>query len=113
MAIAKSARISLRTLCASVLLACALVAPQASARTDYTDLWWNPVEAGWGLNLVQAQNFLFATFFVYGPGNQPLWYTGEMTRDASGAYVGPLFATTGTYFASSPQPVPQVGAPGG
>lgn len=78
-----------------VALACAAT-PATAARSDFTDLWWNPAEPGWGVNLVQAQTFLFATFFVYGPGNQPVWYTGEMTRDANGAYAGPLYVTTGT-----------------
>src|SRR5205823_853533 len=27
--------------------------PPPSATTDYSDLWWNPNESGWGLNLIQ------------------------------------------------------------
>ena len=79
-------------------------APATAARSDFTDLWWNPAEPGWGVNLVQAQTFMFATFFVYGPGNQPVWYTGEMTRDATGAYAGPLYVTTGTAFGAPANP---------
>ena len=26
-------------------------------------------ESGWGVNFVQSDNFIFATFFIYGPDN--------------------------------------------
>lgn len=97
---------SLRTLCVTWVLAlsCLLVAPLAAARADYTDLWWSPAEPGWGLTFIQAQSFLYATFFVHGPGNQPVWYTGEMARDAVGAFAGPLYVTTGSAFNAPPNP---------
>ena len=33
---------------------------------DYTDLWWIPAESGWGVKVVQTDNFMFLTFFIYG-----------------------------------------------
>jgi hypothetical protein len=84
---------------AVALLAVAAFARPASA-VDYTDIWWNPFESGWGVNFVQSNNFIFATFFVYGPGGQPTWYTGQMTRGTGDVWAGPLYATTGTYFGS-------------
>ncbi len=85
----------LRTLLAGLLLAFAVIRPAAA--TDWTDIWWNPNESGWGVNFVQASDFIFATFFVYGPGNQPIWYTGQMSVDNNGVWSGPLYQTTGTY----------------
>ena len=45
--------------------------PLQAAATDYTDIWYLPAEAGWGVNMVQSDSstssFIFATFFVYGP----------------------------------------------
>ena len=70
--------------------------------TDYTDIWWNPAESGWGVNFAQSDKFIFATFFVYGPGNTPTWYTGELALDAGGSFTGPLYATTGTYLGTVP-----------
>ena len=64
---------------------------------DYTDIWYLPSESGWGVNLVQSQNFIFATFFVYGSGNLPTWYTAQMTKDANGNFSGTLYSTVGTY----------------
>jgi len=86
---------ALRTLLAGLLLAFAVVRPAAA--TDWTDLWWNQNESGWGVNFVQASDFIFATFFVYGSNNQPTWYTGQMTVDSNGVWSGPLYQTTGTY----------------
>lgn len=76
-----------------------------AAATDYTDIWFNPSEqstagGGWGVNVVQSDVFLFLTFFIYGSDNKPTWYVAGLTRDANGNFNGPLYATTGTYFAA-------------
>jgi hypothetical protein len=82
------------------LLLCLLLLSAASrvAAVDYTDLYYVPGEDGWGANVVQSDDFLFVTFFIYGPGNTPTWYTAQLTLDASGNYNGGLYATTGTYY---------------
>jgi hypothetical protein len=69
-----------------------------AAATDYTDIWWLPAENGWGVNVVQSDNFLFLTFFIYGADGKPTWYSGHATLDGSGNYNGTLNATTGTYY---------------
>lgn len=66
---------------------------------DYTDLYYVPGEEGWGVNVVQSDDFLFLTFFIYGADNKPTWYTAQLTLDAGGNYNGQLYATTGTYYA--------------
>ncbi len=85
----------------AVLFVVACAAQPAAARTDYSDLWWNPSESGWGVNFVQAQNFLFASFFLYGPASDPTWYTAEMNLSPNGSFSGPLYTTTGAYFAGT------------
>ena len=57
-----------------------------------------PAEAGWGVNVVQSDNFLFITFFIYGADGKPTWFTGQVTQDASGNFNGTLYSTTGTYY---------------
>jgi hypothetical protein len=89
-----------RHLAAVFSLAIALAATPASAATDYTDLWWNPSESGWGVNFIQADDFIFSTFFIYGPSGQPTWYTGQLALDANNNWIGPLYMTSGTYFGS-------------
>src|ERR1700730_8981060 len=75
-----------------------LAASIQAAAVDYTDIWYNPSESGWGVNVVQSDTFLFMTFFIYGADNKPTWFTAQVNEDASGNFNGTLFATTGTYY---------------
>jgi hypothetical protein len=83
-----------RLIGALVLAAACLAAPAARA-TDYTDLWFNPAESGWGVNVVQSDNFMFLTFFIYDDNHQPTWYSADLVWDGT-KYTGGLFATRGT-----------------
>jgi hypothetical protein len=90
----------------TVLAACVFavttsLAPSAAAitkTTDNTDLWWIHTESGWGIQLVQNHNTIFATLFVYGPDNQPTWYTATLPYQGSGVWSGGLYKTTGPWF---------------
>ena len=84
----------LRTLL--LVLSCLLALPARA--TDYTDIWYTPAESGWGVNIVQADSFLFLTFFIYGADKSPTWYTGQLTWDGT-KYTGGLYLTKGTYWA--------------
>jgi hypothetical protein len=91
-------RTSLRMFLVCALCAATLQALPARA-DDYTDIWWaGPTEDGWGVNFIQSQDVIFATFFVYGPApaKTPTFYAGTMTRQADGTFSGALFQTTGT-----------------
>lgn len=68
-----------------------------SANTDVTDLWWNPAESGWGMQLNNTGSFAFATVFAYGPDGKPTWFIAEM--HAVGVFFsGPLYVATGPYY---------------
>jgi hypothetical protein len=100
-----------RFLLAVLLLATAFRA----GASDYTDIWFNPSEqstggGGWGVNIVQSDSFLFVTFFIYGLDNKPTWYAAGLTADGNGNFNGPLFATTGTYFAAPWNPADGAGS---
>jgi hypothetical protein len=64
---------------------------------DHTDLWWNPQESGWGLNLVQhGSGEIFATWFVYGADGSPQWYVvpgGHWTTPIQ--FTGAIYQTSG------------------
>ncbi len=82
------------------LLSLATLLPLAAQAADYTDLWWNPDESGWGVNVVQSDNFMFVTFYIYGQDNKPTWLTAQLAPDGQGAYSGGLYAnTSGTHYA--------------
>jgi hypothetical protein len=42
---------------------------------DFTDLWWNPVESGWGISMHVKRDIFFAAWFVYDSAGNPTWYT--------------------------------------
>src|SRR6185295_13125695 len=77
----------------------AFAAIRAEAR-EYTDVYFNPAEPGWGVFLVQSEATQFIAFFVYGPDGKPVWYTAQLSDNGTGGYAGNLYAITGTYFAS-------------
>jgi hypothetical protein len=74
-----------------------------AAPANYSDLWWNPQESGWGLQIVQQGYTAFATLFVYGPDGKPTWYVASnlqvFAEDVSGnpAFRGTLYKTTGPW----------------
>lgn len=80
------------------------VQPKTSASTDWSDIWWNPAESGWGIQLVQEGGTVFATLFVYGADGRPTWFIAVLTLSGGNVLSGPLFATTGPYFGSDFNP---------
>lgn len=102
----------LHTLLAAALLALASLLPgPALASTDYTDIWYNPAESGWGVNFAQTADFIFATFFIYGTSGTPVWYTAHLRNEGNDVFTGPVYVTTGTWFgAPFFPPVPPSGA---
>lgn len=83
---------------AGLMVAAALAVAPVARAVDYTDIWYNPAESGWGVNLVQGQDVLFATFFVYGQALQPTWYIAVLTNDGTGVFSGSLYVTSGSWF---------------
>jgi len=91
---------ALRNAACVLLAAGSLLASPAYATsftTDQSDLWYIPAESGWGMQLVQRGNVIFATLFVYDPNN-PTWYTATMDYTSNYTWTGTLYATTGTDF---------------
>ena len=96
--LSRSFRHRLSAVAASFLLAAFSVCPAFAANYDYTDNWYVPTESGWGVNLTQTDNFIFATFFIYDADKKPTWYTAHLTWDGTSQFAGPLKRTTGTKF---------------
>ncbi len=69
----------------------------ASARPNYTDMWWNPTESGWGVTMSQDYNGpIYATFFVYSNNGSAAWVVGLLTADpVLEVYSGTLVETSG------------------
>jgi hypothetical protein len=81
-------------------LGLSLPASATSYGTDYTDLWWNPNENGWGVNLIQQYGTIFATLFVYGTDNSARWYVASQLEGSPNSFSGTLYQTTGPAFSA-------------
>jgi len=71
--------------------------------TNYTALWWNPAENGWGINLNHQGNIMFGTLFTYADDGSPMWLVmSRGDRQPDGTYSGALHRTTGPAFNALP-----------
>jgi len=69
----------------------AVLSSLPAAAGQYSDLWWNPQESGWGVNVVQQVETAFVTLFVYGADGKPTWYVAPAARITHYGTAGPLF----------------------
>lgn len=83
----------------------AIFPPPPRPIANYTGVWWNRGEAGWGLSLHQGfAHQLFGALFVFGVTGAPEWYTlqsgewqtstrwvGEVLRSSGPPWVSPTF----------------------
>jgi hypothetical protein len=76
-----------------------------ASAAQFTGLWWDPDEPGWGVGVFHYRNAVFAVLFVYGADRQPTWFVTVLREsfpmaNAPGAtyrqFDGPLFETRGT-----------------
>jgi hypothetical protein len=64
--------------------------------TDYTDLWWNASESGWGLTLAQHGDNIFGVWFTYDAAGKPLWIVlPGVNFTSNNSFSGTLYTTTG------------------
>lgn len=73
-----------------------------SATTNYQGLWWNPQEAGWGINLSHQGNTIFATWFIYDDENKSTWLIGQFETAGGGVFTGKVSTVSGQPFNASP-----------
>ena len=82
------------------------LSPTGSPSGDFTDLWWNPDESGWGLSIVQhATGAIFAVWFTYRDDREPVWYVLPAGSWTSGnVYSGTLYSVAGPAFSGNFDP---------
>ena len=85
---------------------------QSTPAANYSDLWWNPSESGWGLSFTQhPSNQAYAVWYTYDPREaggsgqfKPLWIV--MT---GGTWTSPT-TITGTAYVADGMPFNQAGS---
>ena len=100
---------TMRHLFIALLLASSFVSAPARATadtTDQSDLWWNANEPGWGIQMVQRGQAIFATIYVYRTDNTPYWYAALLTYQGNYVWTGALNLSNGSWFGTIPYSVP-------
>ena len=70
---------------------------------DFTDLWWNSSEPGWGVSVTQHGNNLVFRIFVYDDSSRPLLFVvPSVTFNSASSFTGNVALTTGPWFGSNP-----------
>ncbi len=96
----------IRSFAAALALSVAALsaAAQTTPATNYTDMWWNAGESGWGVSFMQhaTSNQVFAVWYTYDPREtsngqfKPLWIVmsgGTWTSPTT--ITGPVYVTNG------------------
>ena len=66
---------------------------------NYHDLWFNPADTGWGVNIAHQGNIIFGTYFTYDASGKNEWYVvPDAARAADGLFAGTLARATGPAF---------------
>jgi cyclophilin family peptidyl-prolyl cis-trans isomerase len=80
--------------------------PLASGTTppaiDFTDLWWNTNESGWGLSISQQFNIVFAAWYTYDAAGKPVWYVAPNCPVAANGCTSPFYRVSGATAITAP-----------
>lgn len=63
--------------------------------TDYSGIWWNPGESGWGMAVARQNNMNFATLYTYDASGKPTWYVASSCPMVGNGCSGALYSVTG------------------
>ena len=74
----------------------------APPSVDYTDLWWNPSESGWGISLTQQFGTIFAAWYTFDASGNPIWYAATNCPVTATGCTAPLYRFTGGAPLTSP-----------
>jgi hypothetical protein len=79
------------------------VSTNRATSVNYQDLWWNPAESGWGVNVTHQSDILFATLFIYDAAGRDMWLVlSNGAKQPNGSFTGDLYRTVGPAFNVTP-----------
>ena len=78
------------------LLVALFTSPLASA-ANYTDIWWNSAESGWGVTLTHHNDKLFGVWYIYDSAGQPFWVvmSDGVFSNGGRTFTGDIHTTRG------------------
>lgn len=81
----------------------------STATTNFSDIWWNQTESGWGLALNHQDNIIAGALYTFAADGQPMYLIlNGATPQPDGSYLGNLNRSTGPAFNALPWLTSQV-----
>lgn len=78
---------------------CTAAAGSRASASNYSDLWWNPNQSGWGVHIAHVDDALYATWYSYDDDREAVFLLGSTVRQADGSFRGALHRSrNGTAF---------------
>lgn len=79
-----------------------------SYASNFQDIWWNPNESGWGLNIIHQGDIIAVGLYNYDATGRNVWYlmAPGVRQTGTATYSGPLKRFTGPVFSASPWSAP-------
>ena len=73
---------------------------------NYTDMWWDPAEGGWGAAVEQQVDTVFIAWYVYDDNGKPVWFVApNCVFNPDGVSLGgPAYTTSGPPFGTTFDP---------
>jgi hypothetical protein len=62
---------------------------------DYSSLWWNESESGWGITITQQYGMIVAVIYTYDTVGKPTWYIASSCPIMETRCFGDLYQVTG------------------
>src|SRR5262249_53951865 len=93
---------SLAAVIGTLILCVTGVVNAATTKTpDYSELWWNSSENGWGASITQQDDIVFLVLYVYDAQRNPRFFVAPamQLQSATGSdnvFTGSLYRTVGS-----------------
>jgi N-acetylmuramoyl-L-alanine amidase len=66
---------------------------------DFTDIWWNPAESGWGVAMTHQHSNIFVAWYTYDEAGRAKWYVSSGCKltnaTITASCTGDLYSVTG------------------
>jgi hypothetical protein len=84
----------------------AFLLPGLAHAENYSDMWFNPAESGWGVTIADHETQLFAVWYTYEADGSPSWFTvpGGTFNANRTVFTGDLYRTTGPSYTGAFNP---------
>jgi hypothetical protein len=70
---------------------------------NYSDIWWNPLESGWGVTIADHETNIFGVLYAYRSDGRPVWFTipGGTFSQGRRIFQGDVYVTTGPSYTNA------------